>query len=315
MPKTIRRNNVGTTVVIAKLLTDALIVNERVQDTKGFIATNDDFDAAFAAHITQWQKQHGLTPDGIIGSATWKKIAEAAPLCTTSKNRISGYALAVQLLLESSSLTADGVYGNNTKKAVATFQAAKGLAADGQCGKQTWSALICGAENKPHGFKQPVDYKQGDSRWGKKMYSNHNNKSQTMANSGCGPTATADVVATLKDPSVTPYTLAQLAMNWGDRTYSSGTAWSFFTHIQKKYGFSKMVQTTSLAALKACLDAGGYVVCSMGKGYWTKGGHYICAWKYDNTYIYCNDPASYTRKKQKQSDFVNQRKQFFCFYA
>ena len=156
---------------------------------------------------------------------------------------------------------------------------------------------------------------KGDSRWGKKMYSNHGAASQTMANSGCGPTSMADIVATLKDASVNPYTLAQLSMKWGTRTYSDGTAWGFFAKVQAHYGFSRMIQTTSLATLKACLDAGGYVVCSMGPGYWTKGGHFICAWKYDDAYIYCNDPASSTRKRQSQTDFVRQRKQFFCFYA
>jgi hypothetical protein len=75
-----------------------------------------------------------------------------------------------------------------------------------------------------------------------------------------------------------------------------------------------MVQSKNLDVLKACLDAGGYVVCSMGNGYWTKSGHYICAWKYDTKYIYCNDPASSKRTKQNISDFMRERKQFFAFY-
>ena len=52
----------------------------------------------------------------------------------------------------------------------------------------------------------------------------------------------------------------------------------------------------------------------MGKGYWTSGGHFICAWKYSNKYIYCNDPASGKRTHQNVTDFVKQRKQFFCFF-
>ena len=103
-------------------------------------------------------------------------------------------------------------------------------------------------------------------------------------------------------------------MAWGDRTYSSGTAWSFFPHIAKEYGFSKYLKTTSLATLKGCLDTGGYAVASMGKGYWTSGGHFICVWKYDNDYIYANDPASSKRTKQKITDFMKQRKCFFCFW-
>jgi hypothetical protein len=124
----------------------------------------------------------------------------------------------------------------------------------------------------------------------------------------------ADVVAALKDPNVTPYDLALMAVAWGDRTYNSGTAWSFFKHIMTEYNFTKMVQSASIDALKACLDAGGYVVCSMGPGYWTSGGHFITAWKYDASYIYCNDPASGKRTHQNTADFVKQRKQFFCFF-
>ena len=52
----------------------------------------------------------------------------------------------------------------------------------------------------------------------------------------------------------------------------------------------------------------------MGPGYWTKGGHFICLWRSDDTYMYANDPASSVRKKQKLSAFESQRKQFFIFY-
>lgn len=319
---TIRHQDSGILVAIAKLLTGYDKVTAKVVDPDSYIKVHDLYDADFVACVCTWQGNHGLVSDGVIGPKTWTAIAKVAPTCSTAKNRISGYTLALQLLLDSN-LTCDAIYGAKTKSAVAVFQDAHKLSRDGICGPKTWSALVVGADDKPvtldapvapTGFVQPVDYKQGDSRWGKKMYSNHNDKGQTMANSGCGPTACADVVATLKDSSVTPWTLAQLAMEWGDRSYNSGTDWSFFKHVASKYGFSKFVQSKSWDALTACLDAGGYVVCSMGPGYWTKGGHYICAWKYDKNYVYCNDPASSSRKKQIISDFKSQRKQFFCFY-
>lgn len=276
------------------------------------------FDANFVAAVCTWQRKNNMTPDGVIGSNTWIKIASEAPLCTTSKNSVSSATCALQILLNAG-LTIDGIYGSKTKKAVAAYQSAKGLEPDGKCGTKTWTALITGAVEETEsttatGFKQPVDYKQYDTKWGSKIYSNHNSKKQTMKSSACGPTAAADIVATLKDNSVTPWTLAQLYMQNGFRTNNSGTAWGAFKWTAEKYGFSKFIQTSSLNTLKACLDAGGYVVCSMGPGYWTSGGHFICAWKYDKTYIYCNDPASSSRKKQKQGDFLKQRKQFFCFY-
>lgn len=213
-------------------------------------------------------------------------------------------------------LDADGIFGKKTEAAVKAFQAAHGLKVDGIVGKKTWAALL--GEDEPaegqHCFVKPVDYKQYDSKWAKKMYSNHNDKSQTMKSSACGPTSMADIVATLIDSKITPPDLADLSMKWGCRTYSSGTAWSFFPKIAEHFGFSKYVKSSTLAALKSCLDSGGYIVASMGKGYWTNGGHFICVWKYEGGYIYANDPASSKRTKQKETDFMKQRKAFFCFW-
>lgn len=305
MLKTIRHNDTGDLVKVAQYLS-------------GFAARGEAdgiFSANFVAHICTRQREHGLSPDGIIGKDTWTKIAQKAPTCSTSRNRTSAATCAVQILVDG--LTVDGIYGSKTKKAVAAYQASKGLSADGICGPKTWAALITGSvavQPTSGGFKQPKDFKQYDSRWGSKIFSATGNKSQTMKSSGCGPTAAANVVATLKDSSVTPWTLAQIAMKKGYRTANNGTAWAFFKYIAGQYGFSKFVQTSSMTTLKACLDAGGYVVCSMGKGYWTKGGHYITAWKYEGGYIYANDPASSSRKRQKESAFKSQRKQFFCFY-
>lgn len=317
MLTTIKHQDNNKYVVIAKLLTGYLKIGEKVTDADSYIKVNGIFDAEFVAFMVSWQTSHGCTPNGEIGPDEWTAIAKAAPTCSTAKNRKSGYTFALQLLLDGN-VAADGIYGPRTKAAVAAYQSATGLTADGICGTKTWSALIVGAQPQPAPtpgkFVKPVDYKQGAKPWGPRMYSNHNDHKQTMANSGCGPTACADVVATLKDKSVDPWTLAQLAMQWGDRTYNSGTAWTFFGHVADKYHFVKMVETKSFAALKACLDAGGYVVCSMSKGYWTSGGHYICAWKYDSTYVYANDPASSTRKKQKTADFKAQCKRYFCFY-
>lgn len=302
MLSTIRQGSKGNHVKIAQYLT-----GYAVRESASGI-----FDAKFVAAVCAWQRKHGLSPDGVIGKDSWTKMAEVAPTCSTAKNRTSAATCALQILL--GGLTADGIFGTKTKNAVAAYQSSKGLAADGICGPKTWDALITGTVVDTTKFKKPVDYKQYDSKWGSKMYSATGKKTQTVKTSGCGPTAAANVVATLKDKSVTPWTLCQLYLQKGYRTASNGTAWAAMKWTAQKYGFSKFIQTSSLATLKACLDAGGYVVCSMGPGYWTSAGHYITAWKYDKSYIYCNDPASTSRTKQKQSDFLKQRKQFFCFY-
>lgn len=305
MLTTIQHQSRGNIVKVAQYLTGLA--------ARGKASGN--FDADFVAAVSTWQKKRGLVPDGVIGADSWRKIADEAPLCTTSKNRKSAEVCALQILLNAG-LDVDGVFGTKTKKAVAAYQSANGLEPDGKCGSKTWAALIYGdvADSEESEFKQPVDYKQFDPKWAKKLYTSTGNKKQTMKSSACGPTAAADVVATLKDSTVDPYNLAQEYVKHGHRSASGGTAWSAFKWTAEKYGFSKFIQTSSLATLKACLKSGGYAVCSMGPGYWTKGGHFICAWKYDDKYIYCNDPASNVRKKQKQKDFLTQRKQFFCFY-
>lgn len=345
MLKTTRHKDSSKLVVIAKLLTGYILVNEKICSPDEFIQKNQTFDANFVAHMCSWQSKNKLTSDGVIGKNTWTAIAKNAPTCSTSKNKTSAGTLALQILLDSN-ITCDGIYGNRTKSAVAVYQDAKGLKADGICGQKTWNSLISkgsfgadgevvsepvepsvpetevelapsnGAITPVAGkFQQPVDYKQYDSRWANKMYSNHGDKKQTMRSSACGPTSMADIIASLVDQTKNPYDLAQLALKFGDRTNNSGTSWTFFIpHIMNEFGFVKAVQTKNLDALKACLDAGGYVVCSMGPGYWTSGGHFICAWMYDKTYIYCNDPASSKRTKQKLTEFVKERKQYFCFY-
>lgn len=208
-------------------------------------------------------------------------------------------------------LKVDGDFGKLTKAAVKKYQTENRLESDGIVGTITWAHL---QEQSLLVKKRPVDYKQYDGKWGSKLYTSTGNKTQTMASSACGPTAMADVVATFFDTNVTPYTLAQIAVKKGYRTVNSGTSWNFFKFMATQYEFSAFKQTSDHAAFLDALSKGALVVCSMGPGYWTNGGHFICAWKYDGTYIYANDPASGTRTKQKFAAFKSQRKQYFIFY-
>lgn len=281
------------------------------------------FDASFKSVVIAWQKSCGLDADGIIGPNTWRKLVDKALVCSTAKNKTSAATCALQILL--GGLTADGIFGSKTKAGVVAFQAASGLMADGVCGPQTWKALIIGVEKKVETStttgnataKKPVDYKQYDSKWAKIMYSNHGNKSQTIKSSGCGPTAMADIVATMKDPSVTPPVLAEYAVAKGHRSYNGGTAWTFFKDIAEHYKFSKFVQTSSFSTMQGCLASGGYVVVSFRQSKWTKNGHFCTLWKDDGKYIYVNDPASASssRAKGTYSEVKAAAKQYFCFWS
>lgn len=160
--------------------------------------------------------------------------------------------------------------------------------------------------------KGTIDYKQFDSRWGSKLYTSTGNKSQTYASSACGPTASADVIWALKDSSVTPVTIGEMAVAKGYRTKDNGTAWGLFPYLGKHYGLS-CTETSSMDTLKNKLANGALAVCSMGPGYWTSGGHFICVWKYDGSTVYANDPGSNNRKSQNGKDFKSQMKNMWIY--
>ena len=289
--------------------------------------TNKEVDGIFGsktqAALKTWQKNNGLTADGVAGTKTWAKILAKAPTLKTGSEGV--WVKILEILLET--MVIDGRYQSVEKQAVKAFQSSKKLSVDGIVGPKTWETLFNLSAsttattiitNNGTGNKQPVDYKQYDSKWGKVIYTKNNtyNKSQTISNSGCGPTSAADIVATWWDKSITPKELCALAVKHGYRTTNSGTAWGYFKFIAQQYGASKFIQTSSFATMQGCLADGGYVVVSFKPSKWTKGGHYCVLWKDDGKTIYVNDPASASssRAKGTYSEVKAAAKQYFCFW-
>ena len=320
MLKTIQHNDKDVLVVVAKLLTGYVSVTKKVADTAAFISEHETYDAGFVAHVCAWQSNHSLTSDGVIGKATWTALAKEAPTCSTSKLKTSAITLACQLLL-GGNLTADAIFGTRTKQAVAAFQSSAGLSSDGICGPKTWGALI-GVKDEPTGkiINPYVHYLQWDKRWGSKMYSNHGDKKQTIGNSGCGPSAVAQVVAQWVDPNLTPVEMCQLALDNGYRTKNSGTNGAFCEFIADKYPeIEKCTRTRSVKTIKNALQKGALAVTCMNSNcdhFWTTGGHYVTAvGYYDKGYIYAADPnKSSCPRKQKDADFEKCLKQAWILW-
>lgn len=276
----------------------------------------DTYDVETKDAVKKYQKQRGLSVDGIAGPKTLTALCKTLPAVYYLDYSGSVHVKAIQALVGSS---IDGKYGKKTRSNVIAFQTTAAIKTTGDVDQNTWLALFdCEytRNGKASGTntKQPVDYKQYDSRWGNEIYTSVGNKSQTIKNSGCGPTSMADIIATWIDKNITPSGMCKWSVKNGYRTPSNGTAWAFFPAVSKAFSFSKFVQTKSMATARAALNAGALVVASMAPGYWTKGGHFICLWKTDDVYMYANDPASSVRKKQKLAQFEEERKQFFIFY-
>ena len=227
---------------------------------------------------------------------------------TLRKGSIGDSVKTLQRLLD---ITADGKFGKNTKAAVLAYQQKHGLAADGVVGPATWRELL--NAGSVLGVRPP-DNKQYDRRWANVLYTAYGDKSQTIKASGCGPTAMTDVVNAWFDTGITPVGLCKLAVKNGYRTRNSGTAWSFYAFMASRYDFPRFRSTATHAEAIAALAQGALIVASMGRGYWTKRGHFICLWKCDQQYMYACDPASATRKRQALTDFKKQVKRYFIFW-
>lgn len=148
---------------------------------------------------------------------------------------------------------------------------------------------------------QPIYYMQTDSRWKSHNYS-ASGESKTIGSSGCGVACSAMVIATLKDKNVNPTHTAEWSMANGYKALNQGTYYTYFVPQFKEYGIEcKRLNTSNLYGKSTsvyhtetlnALKNGDWVICCFGKGHYTKSGHFVLIYGYENGYIYVNDPAS-----------------------
>ncbi len=163
-------------------------------------------------------------------------------------------------------------------------------------------------------MEKPIEYEQTDARWKNIMYSSHNDKTQTIGASGCGPTCAAMVIATLRDAKITPKDTCAWSIKKGFRSYNSGTAWAYFAAQMKEYGI-EIEQTGDVNKALSALKNGLMVITSASKGIWTSSGHFILAYGLsdDGQTVYINDPNSEQsyRELAKVSYYKQQTSQFW----
>lgn len=182
------------------------------------------------------------------------------------------------------------------------------------------------AKNPSPAYTKPVSYLQTDPRWKAHNYS-AKGEQKTIGSSGCGVAVSAMVIASLKDPSVTPAATALWSMSHGYKALNQGTYYSYFVPQFSAYGihcdrlnqlnlYGKTVSADHEKALLA-LKSGDWVIACMGKGNWTNTGHFILLYRFENGFVYINDPASTkeTRTKNTWDLFAKQVKYMWVVHV
>lgn len=110
------------------------------------VTVDGDFGPKTEAAVKAWQEANGLTADGVIGRKSWEamfggeeKIARPYPGSTLKVGSEGDDVRAVQAVVDAH---VDGDFGPKTATAVKAWQAAKGLTADGLVGPNTWKAMF-----------------------------------------------------------------------------------------------------------------------------------------------------------------------------
>lgn len=276
------------------------------------ITVDGDFGPKTLNAVKAFQLKNKLVVDGIIGHLSWGKLA-----AIQKQIQIGSTGNAVKAVQTIIGVTVDGKFGPLTCEVAKEIQEAGGLVKDGKIGIKTWNYLLTKYEIKPSVvyIQEVVDFKQGDKRWGKVVFTSCNNKKQTIANSGCGPTAAADMLATWFGNQYTPDVVAKMVVDHGYRTKNNGIAFAFFDWLAKQFPFKSYKHTDSTSEVCKALTNGAIVIAAMGPGFFTKEGHIICLKGYapETQTIYVNDPSSSTRKSYSYSGFAKEEREYFIY--
>lgn len=146
-------------------------------------------------------------------------------------------------------------------------------------------------------YEQPEDYPlllQWDIRWGYMPYGSNG----TVGSSGCGPTCLSMAVFYLTgNRECTPDVIAQYSLDEEYYIDGVGTAWALLDNYPTKFGLTVTHPSLSDENLKAQLDKGNILICSVRPGDFTSEGHFIVIYGYDENGYKINDPKCVYRSR------------------
>ena len=127
---------------------------------------------------------------------------------------------------------------------------------------------------------------QWDERWAYNSYGDDN-----IGLCGCGPTCLSMVAIGLThDKNFTPNMIANYAMQKDYYLKNTGTKWTLFSAFAREH--SLKCREINKDNITSELKNNNPVICSMSKGHFTDGGHFILLCNSENNKICVHDPNS-----------------------
>ncbi|MFC7486651.1 peptidoglycan-binding domain-containing protein [Knoellia sp. CPCC 206453] len=115
------------------------------------LTADGSFGPGTETKVKAYQASKGISPTGVVASATWKALIGVTPTApTTSPLAIYAKTVlqrgstgpAVVALQKALRLTADGNFGPGTETKVKAYQSSKGISPTGVVASATWAALM-----------------------------------------------------------------------------------------------------------------------------------------------------------------------------
>ena len=125
----------------ARVLMEALIARGAHPDAPA--SRDGNYDADDKELVLQFQRDHTLTVDGVVGPQTWSELlATVNPDETGPMVKVLQTVLIVRSLIRDAVANLDGIYGPMTQQRVRDFQKVSGIDPIAIVGPETWTALL-----------------------------------------------------------------------------------------------------------------------------------------------------------------------------
>ena len=142
------------------------------------------------------------------------------------------------------------------------------VAADRLTAPHTGAKVFASAGNSANNTF--IYFRQNSAEYNNVKYGN-----QTIGSYGCGPTNMAVIISSITGKLVSPVTLARKSEEWGCFVSGAGTAFAFFPKAAAAYGINCYQFNYSKQTVLNYLKQGKMIICTMGKGYFTNGSHFV----------------------------------------